>query len=146
MSYSTHPSTALTAARAAATERLLARAHPWRVLFGLALLATLASCDNGYNYYNCYNCGVTPTEISLGVVTGNFNGNGFASVVALSAIEPWAPASGNLKVYLSTGAGAFASPVFVSDGDNPLYAASADLNGDGLPDVVSASFDDGTLD
>ena len=145
MSHSTHSSTALSGTDAPAAERPRARAHPWRVLFGIALLATLASCDNGYNYYNCYNCGVTPTEISQGVVTGNFNGNGFTSVVALSTIEPWTPGSGNLKVYLSTGAGAFASPVFVSDGDNPLYAASADLNGDGLPDVVTASFDDGTL-
>jgi hypothetical protein len=114
-------------------------------LFGIALLSVLASCDDGYSN-NCYNCAVIPTEISLGVVTGNFNGNGFASVVAMSAIQP-NPAAGydNLKVYLSTGAGAFAPPVFVADGVGPLYLASADLNGDGLPDVVSASADDGTL-
>jgi hypothetical protein len=115
------------------------------VLLGLAIVPVLASCNDGYDS-NCYSCGAIPAEISLGVVTGNFNANGFTSVVALSAIEPDPPSgSGNLKVYLSTGAGAFAQPKSVADGVEPLYLASADLNGDGLPDVVSASFDDGSL-
>jgi hypothetical protein len=146
MRYSTHPSTAMTGAPASATKRPLAHGfRPWRMLFGLAIVPVLASCNDGYDN-NCYNCGVIPTEISLGVVAGNFNANGFTSVVALSAIEPDAlSGSGNLKVYLSTGAGAFAAPVFDGDGAEPLYLASADLNGDGLPDVVSASFDDGAL-
>jgi len=142
MSYSTHLSTALTAANA---RHWVHRLRPWRALFGIALLPALVSCnDGGYDY--CYSCGVTPTEVSLGVVTGDFNANGFVSVVALSALEPeLGAASGNLKVYLSTGAGAFASPVLAADGNEPVYLASADLNGDSLPDVVSASFDDGTL-
>jgi hypothetical protein len=144
MRYSTQPSTALTAESSLATHRSLTHdLRLWRALFGIALLSTLSSCDDSYDN-NC--CAYIPTEISLGVVAGNFNGNGLASVVALSAIEPGPPSgSGNLKVYLSTGAGAFAAPVFVSDGAEPLYLASADVNGDGLPDVVSASFDDGLL-
>ncbi len=36
-------------------------------------------------------------------------------------------------------------PTLTTDGDDPLYLASADLNGDGLPDVVSASVEDGAL-
>jgi hypothetical protein len=146
MRNSTHPSAALTAESALATERSLTHAlRPWRVLFGIALLSVLASCNNGYDN-NFYYSGVMPAEISLGVVTGNFNANGHASVVAMSAIKP-APAVGydNLKVYLSTGAGAFAAPVLTADGVEPLYLASADLNGDGLPDVVSASAADGAL-
>jgi hypothetical protein len=112
---------------------------------GLAILPALASCNDGYDN-NCYSCGAIPAEVSLGVVAGNFNANGLTSVVALSAIEPDPPSgSGNLKVYLSTGAGAFAAPVLVADGVEPLYLASADLNGDGLPDMVSASYDDGSL-
>jgi hypothetical protein len=140
MSYSTHLSTA------AIARNWIHRLRPWRALFGIALLPALVSCnDDGYDY--CYSCGVTPTEVSRGVATGNFNGSGFASVVALSALEPELGApSGNLKVYLSTAAGAFASPVFVPDGNEPIYLASADLSGaGGPPDVVSASFDDGTL-
>src|SRR5208282_4326414 len=145
MSYSIDSSPARPAVPAAG--RRVARYTPFcRAVFGLLLLPVLVSCDNG-NYGYCYNCGVPPTEISLGVVTGNFNGTPFAShsVVALSALQPWAPNSGNLKVYLATGPSTFASPVYVADGDNPLYEASTDLNGDGLPDVVSASFADGTL-
>src|ERR1700686_3702971 len=146
MRNSTHPSRALTAESALATERSLTHAlRTWRVLFGIALLSVLASCNNGYDN-NFYNSGVMPAEISLGVVTGNFNANGYASVVAMSAIKP-APAVGydNLKVYPSTRAGAFAGPVFTADGVEPLYLASADLNGDGLPDVVSASASDDPL-
>jgi len=75
------------------------------VLFGLAILPALASCNDGYDN-NCYGCNAIPAEVSLGVVAGNFNANGLTSVVALSAIEPDPPTgSGNLKVYLSTGAG-----------------------------------------
>ena len=110
--------------------------------FGIALGSLLASCDDHHGFRNiCYSCGVTPTEISKGVVSADFNGDGFADVVALSAV----PGSANLKVYLSTGAGAFAAPTLAPDGDFPLYLASADLNGDGFKDVVSASYDDGTL-
>jgi hypothetical protein len=108
-------------------------------------MAPLASCNDDSGN-NCYSCNAIPTEVSLGVVAGNFNANGLTSVVALSAIEPDPPSgSGNLKVYLSTGAGAFAPPVLAADGVEPLYLASADLNGDGLPDVVSASYADGSL-
>jgi hypothetical protein len=143
MRYLPHTSTALSASGSAAKRPWVLGFRPWRVLFGLAILPALASCNDGYDN-GC--CVVIPTEVSLGVVTGNFNANGFASVVALSAIEPGPPlGSGNLKIYLSTGAGTFASPVLDGDGVEPLYLASADLNGDGLPDVVSASFDDGAL-
>jgi hypothetical protein len=112
----------------------------------------LASCgDNG-----CWNCGPPigcgpscssgSTEVSQGLVAGNFTGNGYTSVIATSILEPAASNSAsNLKAYLSTGAGTFASPVLVADGNDPLYLATADLNGDHLPDVVSASAVDGTL-
>jgi hypothetical protein len=146
MRYSTHPSTPSTDAPASATKRAwVLGLRSWRVLFGLAIMAALASCNDDSGN-NCYSCNAIPTEVSLGVVAGNFNANGLTSVIALSAIEPDpSSGSGNLKVYLSTGAGAFAAPVLVADGVEPLYLASADLNGDGLPDVVSASYADGSL-
>lgn len=114
----------------------------------LASALTIASCNDYHHGYGCFDCGspFTPTEISLGLVAGNFNNNGHTSVIATSTVlyQPQIN-SGNLKIYLSTGPGAFAAPVLTPDGDDPLYLASADLNGDKLPDVVSASSSDGTL-
>ena len=102
--------------------------------------ALLASCNDGHDGH------IAPREFSAGVVSADFNGDGFADVIALSLVLPPVSASpSNIKAYLSTAAGVFAAPVFTPDGSNPLYLAAADLNGDGLPDVVSASFDDGAL-
>jgi hypothetical protein len=103
----------------------------------------IASCnDNG-----CGDCfSFTPYELSVGLVAGNFSHNGYPSVIITSTIQHNTQLNaGNLKAYLSAGPGAFAAPTLTSDGNDPLYLATADLNGDGLPDVVSASFNDGTL-
>jgi hypothetical protein len=111
----------------------------------LVSVPLFASCDDD-NW--CGNCGPPspPSEVSYGVVAGDFNGNGHTSVIATSTIYYYpADNAGNLKIYLSTGAGAFGAPVLTPDGDDPLYLASADLTGTGPLDVVSASFDDGTL-
>ena len=130
--------------------RLLTSRLAQVIASGIVALPLLAACgDRG-----CWDhCGYVPPpgsgiapEVSLGLVAGNFTGTGHTSIVATSTVlySPFSNA-GSLKAYLSTGAGAFAAPVLIGDGDDPLYLAAADLNGDHLPDVVSASADDGTL-
>ncbi len=129
------------------TQRHWPRSSRLRAAAFLASILALASCDDGHRHYVCVNCsGYTPSEVSRGLVAGNFNNNGQTSIVATSAVLYNSQVNpGNLKIYLSTGPDAFAAPVLTADGDDPLYLASADLNGDKLPDIVSASYDDGTL-
>ncbi|HMD72861.1 MAG TPA: VCBS repeat-containing protein [Steroidobacteraceae bacterium] len=118
------------------------RSLGWWVL-GAAIVA-LPGC-----YDDCGSCASPPpppaTEVSLGLVAGNFNANGHTSIIATNTVVYGWVNSGNLEIYLSTGSGTFASPVLQADGNDPLYLASADLNGDDLPDVVSASYNDGAL-
>lgn len=128
------------------SEGTVSKRRSWKSWTLLAALPALSSCGG----YDCGDCGYgpvyTPYELSLGLVAGNFNGNGHTSIVATSAVQYYPNGNtGYLKSYLSTGAGSFAAPVLTADGTDPLYLASADLTGSGLPDVVSASFNDGQL-
>lgn len=119
---------------------------PRSTVSGLALGALLLALAGCSDCGSCVNPPPPPlAEVSLGLVAGDFAGNGLASIVATSTVANGVINAGNLKTYLSTAPDQYAGPVYFAAGNDPLYLASADLNGDKLPDVVSASFSDGTL-
>jgi hypothetical protein len=108
-----------------------------------AAVPLLASC--GGDYGSGYN-GYPPVEMSAGVAVADFNNDGFQDIVQLSSVQNGLePDPANLKTYLSTSATAFAAPKSTFNGDDSLYIATFDVNGDGLPDVVTASVEDGAL-
>jgi hypothetical protein len=119
------------------------RARPWRAAVALVLPALFAGCyHNDSGTYYPYPL----VEVSYGVAAADFNGDGFADVVQLSTVQPiQTPGSSNLKTYLSSGAGVFAAPAPTPAGTDPLYVVAADVNGDGFTDLVTASYDDGTV-
>ena len=123
------------------------KARTWLRACAVVVTAPLfASCDDNNWCGNCYYPPTSPSEASYGLVAGNFTQNGHASIIATSTVYYYPEDNpGNLKIYPSTGAGTFGVPVLTPDGDDPLYLASADLTGAGPLDVVSASYDDGTL-
>ena len=108
----------------------------------LAAVLLLTSCGGYGDNFNGY----APVEMSAGVAAADFNNDGFNDIVQLSSVQNGLePDPAYLKTYLSTSATAFATPTSTFNGDNALYIASADVNGDGLPDVVTASVEDGVL-
>lgn len=113
-----------------------------RAMLIVGAVPLLANCDDNH----CDNCNYTPYEISVGLVSGNFGNNGLPSLVSTSTVlYNGYYNAGNLKTYLPTTAGAYPAPTLTANGFDPLYLASADFNGDGLPDVASASYNDGVV-
>jgi len=122
----------------------------WTRLAPLAALALLSSCDDDhdccYNYYQN-----NPSyEVSYGMVGASFGVPGATnpiSIVQTNTVKGGgSPYSSTLMSYLYTGPGTFAAPIVTTAGDNPLYLAVGDFNGDRLNDVVAASYDDGALE
>jgi FG-GAP-like repeat len=119
------------------------RSAPGRATLAIGLMAGIAGCYHSNNPgYSAYQL----VEASYGVAAADLTRDGSADVVQLSTVYPiQTPNSSNLKTYLSTGASAFAAPTLTTAGTDPLYVVAADVNLDGFADLVTASYDDGTI-
>ena len=112
----------------------------------LAPRPALATCDVGQLVLGpalSMPLGPSPT----GIVTGDFNHDGIPDLVVALSHLGYGYGYGNGELaYLhgrgvgGLGDGTFDSPVLFGAGSTPLFLATADLNGDGNPDIVATYF------
>jgi Bacterial Ig-like domain (group 3)/FG-GAP-like repeat len=76
---------------------------------------------------------------------GDFRGTGIEDLVAVSTDFTGATIPESVFLLLGEGDGRFASPISITAGANPYWAAIADYNGDGAPDLVVSDYDSSAL-
>lgn len=79
-----------------------------------------------------FTVGATP----LGVASADFNHDGYPDLVVANKTDTSQGTSGSISVFLSNGAGGFASPTKYPTCGGPTAVLAADLDLTGLPDIV----------
>jgi hypothetical protein len=72
-----------------------------------------------------------------GLAVGDVNMDGFPDLILVSNCQLQTCAGGTSTLLLNNGDGTFGSPMQISDGTGPI--AIGDMNGDGIPDLVTAA-------
>jgi uncharacterized protein (TIGR03437 family) len=103
----------------------------WVTFSGSAVYVAVGTAALLYNGSSSYNIGPNPD----GVLAGDFNGDGVMDLaVPFLGLGPSSP--GGLAVLINNGDGTFKSPVMYTPGTEPISAATLDVNGDGILDIV----------
>ncbi len=99
----------------------------------------LGNGTGGFGKAKHYDAGVQPTSVA----TADLTGNGVQDIIV-------ADAAGGVDVLLGNGSGGFGAATIYSEGSSPypyLFAiATADVNGDGKPDLVIADYNNSLVD
>jgi len=88
-----------------------------------------------------YPTGFLPTGVAL----ADLNHDGKADLVVADLQVGQSSDNGDVAVLINNGDGSFQNPVKYSAGSGPISVAIADVDGDGIPDIVSANNNDGTV-
>ncbi|MFO1400473.1 MAG: VCBS repeat-containing protein [Steroidobacteraceae bacterium] len=114
-------------------------------LAGALALPLLAACGGDGDHRPHF----PSTEVQYGLASADLDGDGFADIVGTSMLvtDAGPPFAANLKAYRHPGAGggSFGAATTYPDGMDPWFLAAGDIDGDGRPDIVSASVADGGL-
>jgi uncharacterized protein (TIGR03437 family) len=73
------------------------------------------------------------------VNVGDFNKDGKLDLAIANKGIPGGSDPGGVLVYLGNGDGSFQNPTSLATGVNPNFVTSADVNGDGLPDLLATT-------
>jgi hypothetical protein len=91
-------------------------------------------------FFDAFTTYTTPGT-TKGLVVGDFNGDGFPDL----AVANYSTTSNYVSIFLGNGDGTLRSPVNYTPGNSPVSVATADFNGDGIPDLAVANKGDNTV-